>query len=273
MNTAAEQDAVIAITGVASGIGAETANRLALSGHALIGVDRDTPHDFPGEFVHADLSTPEGAYRAAADVQAAAGGKSLGGLANIAGVPGTAPWRTVMGVNVYAVRELTRSLAPSFRPGASVVNLASSVAFSWRERQLECYRYAMASDIEAALGSMAENGALLEHSYLFSKQCVRLLTEALAAELLPQRVRVNSVSPGPVETPILEDFRTDHGREKVNGAAALLGRFATPEDIARVVEFLMSENAEWVNGTDIRADGGLTAHRSTAAAAQELPVA
>ena len=213
MNTAAEQDVVIAVTGVASGIGAQTAKRLTLAGHVLIGVDRDTPSDFSGEFVRADLSTSDGAKRA-----------------------------------------------------------ASSVAFSWRERQEDCYRYALAPDIETALGAMAKDAQLLDNSYLFSKQCVRLLTESLAAELLPQKVRVNSVSPGPVETPILEDFRSDHGHEKVNGAAALLGRFATPDDIARIIEFLLSNDSGWVNGADIRADGGLTAHRFAAAAAQKTPV-
>ena len=71
-----------------------------------------------------------------------------------------------------------------------------------------------------------------------------------------------SVSPGPVSTPILEDFKTDHGREKVDSAAQLLGRFGTPEDIAHVVVFLLGPSATWINGTDIRVDGGLNAWRA-----------
>lgn len=259
------QTPTLAITGVSSGIGAATARLLAGTGARIIGIDRADPQDFDGRFVRADLSTPAGAREAAAAVAAEADGSPLAGLANIAGVPGTAPWRTVLGVNVFGVRELTRALAPSLGEGAAVVNLASSVAFDWRTRAEACARFALAEDTDAALAGLEGNAEVTDESYLFSKQCVRVLTEALAAELLPRRIRVNSVSPGPVQTPILEDFKTDHGRDKVEGAAALLGRFGEPEDIARVVAFLLSPEAAWVNGTDVRVDGGLIAHRTSSA--------
>ncbi|GER22773.1 3-alpha-hydroxysteroid dehydrogenase [Zafaria cholistanensis] len=254
----------IAITGVASGIGAATAALLSGAGATLIGIDRTVPAAFSGTFVQADLSTPGGARAAAAKVAAAAP-QGLGGLANIAGVPGTAPWRTVLGVNVFGLRELTRALAPTLAEGAAVVNLASSVAFQWRGLAEACARFSLAEDMEAALDSVSGDEHATGESYLFSKQCVRFLTERLSAELLPRRIRVNSVSPGPVQTPILEDFKNDHGRDKVEGAAQLLGRFGEPEDIARVVAFLLSDAAAWVNGSDLRVDGGLTAYRTTGA--------
>lgn len=268
MRTKIETDSVVAITGVASGIGAEVARQLDRDGIPLIGIDRQLSDNFPGEFIQADLGTPEGVRRAAADIQAASGTRPLVGLGNIAGVPGTAPWRTVLNVNVFGLRELTRNIAPQFSRGASVVNLSSSVSSNWRDRQADCHRFALAHDREAALDTIASRRDITEESYLFSKDCVRLLTETLAAELIPAGVRVNSVSPGPVETPILEDFRNDHGREKVNRAAELLGRFATPNDIARVVGFLFSADSAWVNGSDIRVDGGLTAYRNSGARAE-----
>jgi NAD(P)-dependent dehydrogenase (short-subunit alcohol dehydrogenase family) len=73
------------------------------------------------------------------------------------------------------------------------------------------------------------------------------------------------VSPGPVETPILADFKKDHGTDKVNSAAELLGRFASPQDIAGAIAYLLSPQSEWVNGTDIRVDGGLVAYRGRTA--------
>ncbi|MGW2894623.1 SDR family oxidoreductase [Streptomyces sp. NPDC001212] len=82
------------------------------------------------------------------------------------------------------------------------------------------------------------------------------------------QVRVTSVSPGPVATPILDDFKRDHGVAKVEGAGALLGRFGEPADIARVVAFLLSDSAAWINGTDIRVDGGLTACRTAQEASE-----
>lgn len=93
----------IVLTGVSSGIGAKTADILALRGIPLIGIDRNPPSEFPGTFVQADLSTQEGIAAAAAAVAAEAT-DGIAGLANIAGVPGTAPWRTVLAVNVFGVR-------------------------------------------------------------------------------------------------------------------------------------------------------------------------
>lgn len=256
----------IVLTGVSSGIGAATARMLAARCVPLVGIDRNAPHDFAGTFVQADLSTGDG-VRAAATAVTAAAPHGIAGLGNIAGVPGTAPWRTVLSVNVFGVRELVRALTPLLVEGSAVVNLASSVALQWRTVKDLCADFALAGDPEAALDAVAGQSTVTAESYLFSKQCVRYLTEHQAAELLPKRIRVNSVSPGPVATPILEDFKKDHGREKVEGAGALLGRFGEPEDIAAVIDFLFRPESAWVNGSDIRVDGGLAAYRGSTVAA------
>lgn len=257
----------IVLTGVSSGIGARTAQVLAGRGVPLIGIDRNAPESFDGTFVQADLSTPAGIEAAAAAVAQAAP-QGIAGLANIAGVPGTAPWRTVLSVNVFGVRGLVRALAPLMREGGAVVNLASNVGVQWRTVKDRCAEFALAEDQDAAFDAVAGDAEITGESYLFSKQCVRFLTEHLAAELLPQRIRVNSVSPGPVATPILEDFKQDHGRDKVEGASKLLGRFGQPDDVARVVDFLLRPESAWVNGSDIRVDGGLAAYRGSVFAAQ-----
>ena len=254
----------IVVTGISSGIGAETASMLTARGHSLIGVDRNAPEAFDGEFVQADLSTPGGVKKAAAEVMSAAP-HGIQGLANIAGVPGTAPVETVLAVNVFAVRNLTNQLAKNLVPGAAVVNLSSSVAFDWRSRAQECRDFALSADEHAAISAAAAKTEISENSYLFSKQCVRALTESLAANLLENQVRVNSVSPGPVETPILDDFKKDHGQATVNSAADTLGRFGRPADIAAVICYLVSDGPAWINGTDIRVDGGLIAYRSSQA--------
>lgn len=255
----------IVLTGVSSGIGARTAQILSARGVPLIGIDRNMPTGFSGTFVQADLSSQAGIDAAAVAVSAAAP-HGIAGLANIAGVPGTAPWRTVLSVNVFGVRELVRALAPLLGEGTAVVNLASSVAVQWREVKAKCAAFALAADQTGALDSVSADEDITEESYLFSKQCVRFLTEHLAAELLPQRIRVNSVSPGPVATPILEDFKKDHGRDKVESAGALLGRFGEPEDVASVIDFLLRPESGWVNGSDIRVDGGLGAYRGSSLA-------
>lgn len=264
-----ENQLPIVLTGVSSGIGARTAQVLAERGVPLIGVDRNPSGAFSGTFVQADLSGQSGIDAVAAAVTEAAP-QGIAGLANIAGVPGTAPWRAVLSVNVFGVRGLVRALVPLMGEGAAVVNLASNVGVQWRSVKDSCAQFALAEDQEAALDSIAGNEEITAESYLFSKQCVRFLTEHLAAELLQRHIRVNSVSPGPVATPILEDFKKDHGRDKVEGAGALVGRFGEPEDIALVIDFLLRPESAWVNGSDIRVDGGLAAYRGSVFAAQTV---
>lgn len=248
----------LVVTGVASGIGAATAALLQRDGATVIGVDRNVPAAFTGTFIQGDLSTAEGLAAVADRVP-----ERLDGLLNIAGVPGTAPWQTVLAVNVFGVRDLTRLLLPRIADGGTVVNLASNVANGWAERREALARFVQGEAAEA-IAAVAGDPEVTGNSYRFSKECVRWLTQVQAAENLG-RVRVNSVSPGPVQTPILEDFKKDHGREKVEGAVALLGRAGQPEDIAQAIAFLLSEQAAWLNGTDLCVDGGLLAHRTVAA--------
>ena len=254
----------LVVTGAASGIGAATAAGLTRLGARVIGVDRNVP-DGARDFVRADLSTSEGAAAAAEEVLGLA--PTIDGIANIAGVPGTAPWRTVLGVNVLGLRAFTEALLPSIAEGGSITHLASNVADGWASRAAQIHAFLDQADDAAALASVEDDADVTGNSYRFSKECVRVLTQTQAAASLG-RVRVNSVSPGPVSTPILEDFKRDHGTSKVEGAISLTGGAATPEAIADVVVFLASDSARWVNGSDIRVDGGLGAHRYTEAARQ-----
>ncbi|MFF2391124.1 glucose 1-dehydrogenase [Nocardia sp. NPDC058114] len=94
--------------------------------------------------------------------------------------------------------------------------------------------------------------------YSASKAAVHNLTRALAAELAPRRIRVNAVSPGYIDTPA---FRAELSESARQGVAALspAGRVGTAEDVAAAVAFLASADAAFVNGHDLRVDGGLTA--------------
>jgi NAD(P)-dependent dehydrogenase (short-subunit alcohol dehydrogenase family) len=75
--------------------------------------------------------------------------------------------------------------------------------------------------------------------------------------------RINSVLPGPVETPILVDFEDTMGKDTLDGAKTLLGRHATPDDIAGAVLLLVSDDARWVNGQALAVDGGGLAAMAT----------
>jgi NAD(P)-dependent dehydrogenase (short-subunit alcohol dehydrogenase family) len=97
--------------------------------------------------------------------------------------------------------------------------------------------------------------------YPLSKELLLLWTQLAAQqELFKSRgIRVVSVSPGPVETPILGQFRQVFGDSRVDSDIAAVGRAGTPSDIAPVIAFLCSDGARWINGANIAADGGLEA--------------
>jgi NAD(P)-dependent dehydrogenase (short-subunit alcohol dehydrogenase family) len=106
---------------------------------------------------------------------------------------------------------------------------------------------------------MGHVGAARRSVYCASKHALEGLTKALAVELAPHAIRVNSVAPTFIETAMTREYLTPEFR-----AAALadipLGRFGTAEEVAAAVAFLAGPSSSLITGTSLRADGGWTAH-------------
>ncbi|MFE2942221.1 SDR family NAD(P)-dependent oxidoreductase [Streptomyces sp. NPDC059255] len=100
-------------------------------------------------------------------------------------------------------------------------------------------------------------GAPGSFSYQASKGAVRMMTRAAALEYVKDNIRVNSVSPGLVMTPMAEEEGEESNR--AFAAATPMGRGARPEEVSYGVLFLASEEASYVTGTDLLIDGGYTA--------------
>ena len=246
----------ILVTGVASGIGARTAELAASLGADVIGVDVRVPAQPVGLFVQADLGSLAGV-----DALVARLPSRLDALCNVAGVSGDGGIVTTLSINFYGLRALTEALAPRLREGGSVVNVASIAGFGWRTNLDRARAMIEAPGFPDVAGLASVHGASDEIGYPLSKELLLLWTFRAAHQALfkDRGIRVNAVSPGPVETPILTQFRAVLGDARVDSDIARVGRTGTPADVAPPILFLCSDGARWINGVNLAADGGLEA--------------
>jgi NAD(P)-dependent dehydrogenase (short-subunit alcohol dehydrogenase family) len=246
----------IVVTGVASGIGKRTAELAASMGADVIGVDVNKPDHVTGQFVKADISTAQGVADLVAQLP-----MRIDGLCNVAGLSGKSGAVSTLAVNFFGLRALTEALASKIREGGSVVNVASIAGYGWRTNVEKVKAIVNIEGFPDVAKVVAEHDVADNTCYQFSKELLLLwnMRAAHQAEFKGRGIRINAVSPGPVETPILKQFREVLGDVRVDEDIARTGRAGTSEDIAPTILFLCSDAARWINGTNIANDGGLEA--------------
>jgi NAD(P)-dependent dehydrogenase (short-subunit alcohol dehydrogenase family) len=241
----------VVVTGGGSGIGREVCRALAEVGRPIAAWDLDDAGAAEtaaqcaelGVKTHSravDVRDGEAITSALAATLDALG--SIGGLVHAAGVPmgpndplSAEEFDFVLSVNLRAEAVLVNALLPSLReagPGSAIVGISS---------------------IEGLIG----HGNI--PAYTASKHALIGLTRSLAARLGPEGIRINAVCPGYIATPMFLPAVAADGAREAYERKIPVGRLGEPEEIARLVRFLMSDDASYLHGSAVVADGGVTA--------------
>jgi len=241
------------ITGSASGIGACVKARLQAQGFRIIGVD------LKGEAVSADLSTAGGREAALKKVLELSGG-SIDRLVLAAGLGGhLEDGALVAKVNYYGLVVVLDGLKAAVEAaGGRVVTVSSNSAFMGVDPQGELITAFLDGTEDEALKVIGDaHGAL---TYASSKHAVARAMRRRAPEWGRAGIRLNAVAPGQTETPMFRGA-ADHPviGESVKRIPIPQGRTATPDEIAGVIDFLLSDAADYIQGSVLYVDGGTDA--------------
>lgn len=250
------KDKVCVVTGGAKGIGEATARRLAAEGGAVMVLDLkyEEAERSAGHVVQAggyaegyacDVADEAAVRRVFAEIEQHHGRVDV--LVNNAGTSGPggpiedatlAEWEALLAVNLNGVFLCTREalIRMKARGGGAIVNISSI--------------FGLVGSADAA-------------AYHASKGAVRLLTKATALQVAKLGIRVNSVHPGFVDTPLVRAYAegSGHAEELLRGLAALhpVGRLGRAEEVASVIAFVASDEASFMTGSEVVVDGGYTA--------------
>lgn len=240
----------IIVTGAASGIGHAVAEQLIAQGAEVHSLDRNRPSAAVTRHIDVDLADRSSIDHALTQLDG-----NYAALLNVAGVPGTAPPNTVFAVNTLAVRHLSENILTRLSPGGSVVVVSSIAGFNWPAR-LDIIKESLATTSFEEGAQWFRDNPQEGNAYNFSKEAATVFALTMGLVFAESGRRINAVMPGPVQTPILVDFESSMGKDNLDGLRELLGRHANADEIARVILFLASDDASWVNGQTLIVDGG-----------------
>ena len=247
MPVANENRKTLILTGASRGIGHATVKRFSSAGWRVITCSRQPfPEDCPWEMgpedhVQIDLSDPEDTAKGIAEMKLRLNdqGSQLNALVNNAAISPKAPdgsrldtistpledWTQIYQVNLFAPLMLGRGLIDELKKASGAVVNVTSIA---------------GSRVHPFAGA----------AYSTSKAALASLTREMAADFGPMNIRVNSISPGEIDTSILSPG-TDEIVAKIP-----MHRLGTPEEVASAIYFLCSDQSGYITGAELHINGG-----------------
>jgi NAD(P)-dependent dehydrogenase (short-subunit alcohol dehydrogenase family) len=259
------ETSVAVITGGASGMGLSCARRLGRR-HRLFLADIDAAGleaaatelrdaGWTVTPVEADVTRPEAVAHLAETARSLG---RLGALVNAAGLsPTMADGRRIIEVNLVGTALIERAFLPLAGPGCAAVLIASTAGHAGpaSRRNDPILSDPLAEDFWTQIGADTQDTA---HAYSLSKRGVILYCEAVAPEWATRGARIVTVSPGMIMTPMGEfEFAHQPLMQHMLDMTPIR-RWGQADEIAATVEFLLSDSASFITGTDVRVDGGVT---------------
>ncbi len=243
------------VTGAASGMGRATAATLIELGAEVHVLDLNEP-DLPvASFEATDLRD-----RTAIERSVAAVGGPVDVLVNCAGMPQTFPPADVWRCNFVGLRHLTELVVALMPRGGAIGCISSIAGEGWQLRVTELAGIAADLDFDAATVWFDHNRGDAD-PYVLSKQAVNAYLATRCASLAQRGIRINSISPGSVDTSMRPHFEQLVGAERFTSVGSVIGRVAQPQEPANVLVFLLSDAASYVTGSNVVVDGGFIASR------------
>jgi NAD(P)-dependent dehydrogenase (short-subunit alcohol dehydrogenase family) len=218
------------VTGGASGIGLAAVELFKQEGAEVV------VWDIQGPGPHVDLTSNESIEKALEGIDRVDALVHSAGIQTYGTAVGTSDevWDRTMAVNVTAAFKVCRAVIPKMRAGGGSISLVGSVQ---------------------SVGAVANSAA-----YVVSKHAILGLTRSIALDYAKDAIRCNCVCPGAIDTPMLRwsASLTVDPQATLDACARVhpLGRLGQPEEIARVLAFLASDDSSFVTGTTFMADGG-----------------
>lgn len=248
------QSRTYVVSGSASGIGAAVSARLRDEGHTVIGVDiRDA------DVTH-DLSSDEGRDAAAEEIRTLT--DHVDGVvpcAGIAGLTGVDP-ELLVSLNFFGAVGLVTRLRPLMGEGASVVLISSNSVTAQPGWNSDVAAACLKGDEQAARKLAARGGPVQVYPATKAALAYWARREGIRSDWAGAGIRINTVAPGLIATPMTEQLRKDPVLGLLGNAyPTALNRPGQPEEIAALVAFLLSEEASLMVGSVVFADGGTDA--------------
>jgi NAD(P)-dependent dehydrogenase (short-subunit alcohol dehydrogenase family) len=243
---------VIVSGGGGAGMGAAVVRHLSDLRAEVHVLDLKEPPVEVSSYQAVDLRDPDASAAAVESI-----GGTIHALFNCAGLPGSKfPDLDVMLVNFVGMRHLAELVTARMKPGAAIASISSTAGSGYLTNIGKWMPLVTLPGFDAAKEWCATHPEEIEGGYAPSKEAIIIWTLWSSYALAETGIRVNCISPGPTETPMMPDFEKYVGKEFMENFPVPLGRRSTPDEQAWPLVFLNSPLASYVTGENVVTDGG-----------------